>query len=77
MMAPSLRIHQSVLSALFLQIGTYLQGKPCQVYPAPFAVRPFEKDGAYHAAGIYTAGCVPVGIWEDYFSVDLSQIFTE
>jgi len=45
MMAPPLRVHQSVLSALFLQIGNYLQGKSCKVYPAPFAVRPFEKDG--------------------------------
>ena len=45
MMAPPLRVHQSVLSALFLQIGNYLQGKSCKVYPAPFAVRLFEEDG--------------------------------
>lgn len=45
MMSPPLRVHQSVLSALFLQIGNYLQGKSCKVYPAPFAVRPFEEGG--------------------------------
>ena len=45
MMAPPLRVHQSVLSALFLQIGSYLRGKQCKVYPAPFAVRLFEEDG--------------------------------
>ena len=44
-MAPPLRVHQSVLSALFLQIGSYLQGKTCKVYPAPFAVRLFEENG--------------------------------
>ena len=45
MMAPPLRLHQSVLAALFLQIASYLQGKRCKVYPAPFAVRLFEEDG--------------------------------
>ena len=45
MMAPPLRVHQSILSALFLQIGSYLQGKSCKVYPAPFAVRLFEENG--------------------------------
>ena len=34
------------------------------------------EDGFYGAADVYTAGAVPVGIWED-FSIDLSQVFTE
>ena len=34
------------------------------------------EDGFYGAADVYTAGAVPVGIWED-FSIDLSLVFTE
>lgn len=45
LMATPLRVHQEILSALFLQIANYLSGKQCRVYPAPFAVRPFEKEG--------------------------------
>ena len=45
MMAPPLRVHQGVSGELFFQIRSYLQGKKCKVYPAPFAVRLFpEKD---------------------------------
>ena len=35
-------IHQEILTALLLQIGNYLRGKKCRVYPAPFDVRLFE-----------------------------------
>ena len=45
MMAPPSRIHQEVAAELTRQIGNYLDGKKCRVYPAPFAVRLFEKDG--------------------------------
>lgn len=27
------------------QLNNYLSGKKCEVYAAPFAVRPFERDG--------------------------------
>lgn len=43
MMAPPSRIHQEVAAELTRQIGNYLDGKKCKVYPAPFAVRLFEK----------------------------------
>lgn len=36
--APS-RIHQEISGELYLQFGTYLKGKPCKVYHAPFCVR--------------------------------------
>ena len=45
MMAPPLRVHQSILMALSAQIHDFLRGKTCKVYPAPFAVRLFEEDG--------------------------------
>lgn len=35
--------HQQVLTALLLQIGNYLEGKRCRVYPAPFDVRLFQN----------------------------------
>jgi len=43
MMAPPSRIHQEIVTELTRQIANYLDGKPCRVYPAPFAVRLFEK----------------------------------
>ena len=43
MMAPPSRAHQGIVSQLNRQIGNYLQGKKCSVYPAPFAVRLFEE----------------------------------
>lgn len=43
MMTPPKREHQRISGALFAQLYYFLQGKPCQVYAAPFAVRPFEK----------------------------------
>ena len=45
MMAPPKRIHQRVSGALFNQFFNFLNGRKCEVYAAPFAVRPFEKDG--------------------------------
>ena len=45
MMAPPVRRHQEVSGELFAQLHAYLKGKTCKVYPAPFAVRLFERDG--------------------------------
>lgn len=38
-------IHQMILTDLVVQIGGYLKGKPCKIYPAPFDVRLFEQEG--------------------------------
>ena len=43
--APS-RVHQAILIELLVQIKTYLNDKPCRVYPAPFDVRLPESDKA-------------------------------
>lgn len=45
MMSPPSRIHQKVCGELFRQIANYLEGKQCEVYAAPFGVRPFEQNG--------------------------------
>ena len=45
MMAPLSTAHQLISGALFAQLHNFLEGKKCQVIPAPFAVRLFEKDG--------------------------------
>ena len=45
MMAPPRRIHQGIVSELNRQLANFLKGKKCSVYPAPFAVRLFEKEG--------------------------------
>lgn len=45
LVAPPSRVHQEIISELNRQIGNYLHGKSCKVYPAPFGVRLFEKDG--------------------------------
>ena len=45
MMAPPSRIHQEISGELFRQLANFLEGKKCKVYPAPFGVRLFEKDG--------------------------------
>ncbi len=45
MMAPPSRMHQKISGELFGQLRDYLKGKKCEVYHAPFAVRPFERDG--------------------------------
>ena len=43
MMAPPTRIHQEISGELFRQLANFLEGKKCKVYPAPFAVRLFER----------------------------------
>lgn len=45
MMSPPTRAHQKILMELARQFANYLEGKKCEVYPAPFAVRLFEKAG--------------------------------
>ena len=45
MMAPPTGAHQKISGELFGQLRDYLKGKKCEVYHAPFAVRPFERDG--------------------------------
>ena len=45
MMAPLVRAHQKVSWKLHQQLANYLEGKTCEVYAAPFAVRPFEEEG--------------------------------
>jgi len=45
MMAPPSSVHQEIVAELTRQFGNYLEGKRCKVYPAPFGVRLFEKDG--------------------------------
>ena len=42
MMAPPSSIHQEISMELSSQLHTYLKGKKCKVYAAPFAVRLFE-----------------------------------
>jgi Uma2 family endonuclease len=38
-MAPPSGTHQGVVGELFYRIRGFLEGKPCKVYPAPYAVR--------------------------------------
>lgn len=45
MMATPKRLHQAVVAGLTARMYTYLEGKKCRVYPAPFAVRLFEREG--------------------------------
>ena len=45
MMAPPTRAHQKAAMELSRQLANYLAGKKCEVYPAPFAIRLFERDG--------------------------------
>ena len=51
MMAPPTRVHQEVLGALFNKLYSFLEGKPCKVYPAPFGVRLFPR--ADHSDSVY------------------------
>jgi Uma2 family endonuclease len=45
MMSPPTRFHQGISGALFNRIYSFLEGKSCKVYAAPFGVRLFpEKD---------------------------------
>jgi Uma2 family endonuclease len=43
MMAPPTSNHQQVSMELSFQIRTYLEGKPCKVFAAPYSVRLFPK----------------------------------
>jgi len=43
MAAPNSR-HQEILMELSTQFHTFLRGKPCRVYPAPFDVRLYYKE---------------------------------
>ena len=45
MMAAPPRTHQGICFEIGRQLGNYLEGKQCRVYPAPFGVRLFEQDG--------------------------------
>lgn len=45
LMAPPSRVHQEVCMELSRQLANFLEGKKCRVYPAPFGVRLFEKEG--------------------------------
>lgn len=40
-----LRIHQEIRGSLGIQFYNYAEGKACEVYCVPLAVRPFERDG--------------------------------
>jgi Uma2 family endonuclease len=48
MMAPPTRQHQAVLGEIYRQIANFLEGKPWEIYPAPFGVRLYkEKDTVF------------------------------
>lgn len=44
MMAPPSRLHQKISGEIFRQLANFLEGKKCEVYVAPFAVRLFENE---------------------------------
>lgn len=44
-LASPTHIHQQISMELSTQLHTYLRGKRCKVYPAPFDVRLFEESG--------------------------------
>ncbi len=45
LMAPPSSTHQEISMEIARQLANFLEGKRCKVYPAPFGVRLFEKDG--------------------------------
>ncbi|NBI69178.1 Uma2 family endonuclease [Pseudoflavonifractor sp. 60] len=45
MMSPPLTDHQRICGGLFAQLYNYLKDKSCEVFPAPFGVRLFERGG--------------------------------
>lgn len=45
LMASPSSTHQEISMEISRQLANYLEGKQCRVYPAPFDVRLFEKDG--------------------------------
>ena len=76
MMSPPLREHQEISGEIYLQIGSYLKGKACKVYHAPFGVRLFEAEGDCPYNIDTFRDSVPVGVLEDC-SVDLTAVFPE
>ena len=42
--SPPFRIHQQIVMELLIQIGKFLEDKPCKVYPSPFGVRLFPQN---------------------------------
>ena len=44
MMSPPLTIHQEVSGRLYFEFASFLKGKPCRVFYAPFGVRLFPKE---------------------------------
>jgi Uma2 family endonuclease len=44
MMSPPLTVHQRILSRLHLKLASFLEGKTCEVFVAPFGVRLFPKE---------------------------------
>ena len=44
MMSPPSRIHQKIVMEISRQIANFLEGKKCEVYPAPFGVRLFAEE---------------------------------
>ncbi len=44
MMVHPSRIHQKISGEMFRQLANFLDGKKCEAYAAPFAVRPFETE---------------------------------
>ncbi|MDR1531458.1 MAG: Uma2 family endonuclease [Clostridiales bacterium] len=53
-----LRRHQEILSELHRQLANFLKGKPCKVFPAPFAVR-LTKDADTAVQPDITVICDP------------------
>lgn len=45
LMAAPTSIHQEISMEISRQLANFLEGKRCRVYPAPFDVRLFEKNG--------------------------------
>ncbi|GHU96630.1 hypothetical protein FACS189483_00160 [Spirochaetia bacterium] len=43
-MSPPLTVHQRISMNLTVKIGTWLEGKTCELFPAPFGVRLFPKE---------------------------------
>ena len=44
MMSPPLTVHQRIAGRLYLKLASYLEGKPCEAFIAPFGVRLFPKE---------------------------------
>jgi len=78
MAGPNTR-HQAVSRQIVLLLGSYLQGKPCQVYFAPYDVRLFyeedESDDTVVQPDIMAIyDTLPVGVLPG-FSIALEQVF--